>query len=258
MTRLAGNRETYAFRLCRLADDGTVSEATEEGFDWPSVTTIISDEAPKFWMKPWVQKVVIQGIVTIGKHEKLAGDYDAVKGQLGNFGLLPDQIRDAAADRGTDAHTVLEDLCAGVPASVLRGTDGFSDQVIAWFEAEDLHEADLSKVILSGGKQRIWSIKHQVVGTPDLVRITKAGKRRLTDLKSREDDLRPRDGDKEQVSAYGLMWDELYPSMPIEEYSVLIATETGFKEAVMKPETVKRLRELFLLHREAFRLRKGI
>lgn len=249
--RAAADGTHYEWRLY----DKSANEYDESNvISLPSVTTIIHATLASPALVPWAYRTTVEGV----GHLLDAYPDETTIDELQNYDLdellkenklRPDDIRDAGASRGTDAHAYLEYL-AGLPHAealevaedyVKHGDDAFRLAICKWW--------CVARPIVVASEARLKSLRYGFAGTVDLV--WKQGKNLgpgITDLKTRKANSSSYRDDEAQIAGYTIMWNEENPDNQARWGSVLIAMDDGnFAEnsARCSPETFISIKNVF-------------
>jgi hypothetical protein len=274
VTRIAGDSSDYAFRLCKVIGD--VVMPTDYGFSFPSVTHIIGEilAKPPSAMAWWGYRIGLSAI-----HEALLDDPGAIidaetpellEAALKERGVSPNMKRDAAGERGTAAHDILEALALGedrqeIWQAATAESEMYETQyghaVISWWDEQiqPAHEAGAIDIIES--ERPVWSERHRYAGTLDLAlgwNIPEAGWE-VIDAKTHK----PASGftkagrgpayiaDLAQIRAYRMAWEELGLGQTISQRVVVFRPNGKYLEDTREvPE------DFFLLLRRLYDMKQ--
>jgi hypothetical protein len=162
-------------------------------------------------------------------------DADDLEDYLKENRLRPDDVKYEAADRGTEAHAVLEDLAelflrggeavAQKKAAKILSTEKsspYAKGVAGWWLDTNPHVEASEEVLIS--------LKHEFAGTCDLIWWDWEGNLVCTDLKSRKAGSAIYESDDVQTAAYEIAWNERNDKN-IDRRTVLLTMDDGtFKE----------------------------
>ena len=104
-------------------------------YEYPSVTTVIDNCVPKFWLAPWSRKMTalcMKDMVMEGKVNLL--DDKCIDEIVKKAKAYPDKIKDEAADRGTRLH---EAIHAYVKGDTIDAADDIAEpfkRFLEWYE----------------------------------------------------------------------------------------------------------------------------
>lgn len=181
----------------------------------PSVTTVTESVLNKPALGPWFKKVALENVKKILRAIKFNGEYNPINlddGSLDEAWIervieeskkLPQKIAEEAADLGTRAHAIIDEMCKGirsfslegVPEDLIKPVKGFLDW---WAQCE--FEVVLSEV-------RVASEKLGVGGSMDiLLRHKKSRKLVVGDWKTSKSIYLPM---FYQVAGYSLCLEEM-------------------------------------------------
>lgn len=184
--RIAGDSRGYTFRMCRMVEG--LAKPTKTGFELISVSTFLGDvlAKPPSAMAWWGFREGLKGVVELYEEDSdlfVAASEDAENLELvlKEQGVSPNLKRDAAGERGTAAHEVLENLVKSLhePDALERAIAGagfetadagteYGHAVLAWWQ--DQIEPHISsgaiKQVLS--EVPVFSLNHRYAGTLDL------------------------------------------------------------------------------------------
>lgn len=218
---------------------------TKSGERVPSVTTILSrykeSGALIHWAAGQAAKYVAEHVSDSPTKLEVLQLCDAAKNSYRD-------VRDAAAEAGTMAHAAVDAWIRGQKFEFV-GTDDITGQAKKAFEAF-LEWTRQTHLEITHSEVSLVSEKHRFGGTLDAMLIH--GKRSLSDWKSSNSVY----GEYlVQVAAYGILWDEHFPDMPIEGGFHLLRFDKIFADFVhhfwQELDTAKRA---FLLMRELYSL----
>jgi hypothetical protein len=175
--------------------------------------------------------------------------------EQGINGLDYRDSRDKAADTGTIAHAMVEHEVKGEKfdwPSLGQSMGGNAEQIK---QAENAFTAfcewkELVKFKLLFAEHLLVSEKHQFGGQIDIAAIQ--SKRAIIDIKTSNAIYADH---KIQIAAYGELWNEHYPTEPIEAYYVLQLGKDGSFTYYYYPDLSNHFRA-FLLLRELHDLKK--
>lgn len=177
MTRIAGNNSGYRFRLVR--HDGSV---TENGFDLPSVTTIIGDTLAK---APGAMSWYGYRIGMKGVHEALLDDPQPIidaetpellEKALKERGVSPNLSLEKAGSRGSAAHDVLELIANGERERAVdladqetgvHGTE-YGLAAVSWWDEMVQPFIESGEILQVRSEMPVWSLINRYCGTLDL------------------------------------------------------------------------------------------
>lgn len=212
----------------------------------PSVTTIL-DVLSKPALYGWYWKTTVEGVSKLLEQDGLKGaTVDELKGMLKARALRPYDLRDSAADRGTNAHDYLEGLAKGLitPTEILADeqADGYARGVARWW-TERQPQPLASEVV-------VRSLRYGFAGRFDLIYQNGNARVVLADLKTSkavwtEAHL--------QLAAYKLAWEEMHPDRKIDRTMVLRTNADGQYEETSvdaDPELFCRLIDVWHWQRE--------
>lgn len=186
MGRVAGDAPGYTFRLCRMI--GPVAKPTKTGFVLDSVTTIIKEVLgiPAGAMSWYGFREGLKALSELAKRDGLevlqhADDPEQLEAFLKDNQFSPNVSRDAAGERGTKAHTVLECLAEAWRegpgrdwAEALAMDEEFTEgtrygwaAITFWDEAVQPH-IDSGEITDVLSEVPVYSLKHRYAGTFDL------------------------------------------------------------------------------------------
>lgn len=234
--RVAGDDSYYTFVLQRY--DGVV--LPDVAIRLPSVTSIIKSVmgASGGGMAYWGFKLGAAAAAFEFHGEEPTPEYVETLYTTVKAGpYAPNKQRDKAGDRGNAAHDVLEGLARGNYSVVdqssaglwmLKGPggiftpDAYGQGVIEWWIAES------PEVIAT--EQVLYSMTHRYSGSVDLIARRSDGRALVTDLKTHKPATSNGPAyseDRIQVAAYRQAWTEMFPDIPLDGTSVLLACEDG-------------------------------
>lgn len=204
MGRIAGDSDTYAFRLCRIVG-GVKAIPTQYGFELPSSTAVIKDALaiPPAAMSYHGFREGLKGMAELF-HEHAdqlaelvqADDItpEVLEDLLKAIGITPNTSRDAAGDRGKKAHTVLECLAEGWQDWRKETSDDFDPKAptlrdwaealaedelrsegtsygysaIHWWDTEIVPHIESGEILDIVSERPVWSLEDRFAGTLDL------------------------------------------------------------------------------------------
>lgn len=228
MARLAGSGSHY--RLAVLDADGN---ATDNVYEFPSVTSILDSVLAKPALLRWYYSEAISGVSVLQSKygQALPGDAASIKQLLKDEGLTPWSKRDTAAEHGRGVHDVLESLAKG--GRPKRDADNAG--VIDWWK-----DNKLTKSRILAAEDVLVSFTHRYAGTMDLVYRDLSAGVVLSDLKTSGGIYHSH---LLQVAAYKLAWEEQgnepidrvdilhVPKKRPDSYSVFTFSESDIAEA---------------------------
>lgn len=182
MGRIAGSSPGYIFQVCRESDGDLIP--TEFGFQLPSATTIIKEvlAKPPSAMAWWGFKVAAQA-ASESQLDLRGLDPEDIYDLWKGGDTTPNTTLDAAGDRGSNAHGILELLVksfhtgdkkvkmravkAAETEKKEQGTEYGMAVLSFWEEAIAPHLASGAiRQIIS--EHVVWSLRHRYSGTFDL------------------------------------------------------------------------------------------
>lgn len=186
MSRIAGDSDTYSFRLCRMKEG--IPFPTNDGFELTSVSTFIGDTLakPPSAMAWWGYRIGLKGVT-----DGLVEDPDSIlaaetpellEAALKQRGVNPNMKLEAAGGRGTRAHEVLEKLAAGERAMAELAADaedvefgtGYGHASIAFWDEAVEPFLESGEILEVRSEVPVWSLRHWYCGTFDLALKWKA------------------------------------------------------------------------------------
>lgn len=248
MPRAAGNAGHYTFRL--VNEDGRQVKPFVE-LQFPSVTTIIKRVlGGGEGLLQWYYRMGLVGVAAWTNGHRSAGvaeaddvvdvltDPEWIAEELDRNRLTPRDVRDAAADRGTEAHSFFE-AAAKLGGPKRAPQTPYEKAICDWWEANDFH--------VEAAEASLVSVQHRFAGTCDLIYWV-GDELRLLDLKTRSATYRKAlDSDLIQVAAYKLAWEEM-TGMPITRTGILMAREDGkavFDDREVSPDLFLKVKEVY-------------
>jgi hypothetical protein len=202
VTRIAGDSDSYEFRLCRMVG-GVVAQPTKYGFKLRSSTTIIKNNLaiPAGALTYWGMRVGLQGMaealdvdagVIADMVEAGTVTAESLEELLKTRGVTPNMARDSAGDRGSKAHLVLECLAEGwndpdgadsifrTWAEALAMDEEFEANTrygwaaIEWWDAQIQPFINSGEILDIASERPVWSLTDGYAGTLDLALLWKA------------------------------------------------------------------------------------
>ena len=241
MPRVAGNKSYYTFVL-RNENTGRYDQNVKIELD--SVTSIIKSTLAAPQLVGWAYRTTrdnISGMVSVLQEDEsrplhdealldTLSDADMLDEYLKENKLRPDDVRDAAAERGSTEHGFLERLgAAGLE------TEGAAQQLAQDCLNSDVTN-DFSKGIAGWWLDRnprvvaseivLVSLTHRFCGSVDLVWLDDDGNLVVTDLKTRGAGKGAYSSDHIQVGAYALAYEEMV-GRDVQRTTVLVVREDG-------------------------------
>ena len=240
MARIAGDKPYYTFVL---KNEGTGRYHQDVAIKLYSVTTIIKATIAAPQLVPWAYKVTrdhISGLVGVLNEEgvgpeeilDMLSDEAMLAEYMKDNKLRPEDLRDAAAERGTTEHAFLEHLATlalldeeHAMAAAYDAVDGitlvtgYGQAIAGWWIAKHPHVVESETVL--------YSLKHGYCGSVDLIWKDDEGTTILTDLKTGNENRKPYATDHIQVDGYADAYREMHGEQTIDRTSVLIAREDG-------------------------------
>lgn len=225
--RAAGSGTHYDFALLRNGEPDLRTKIS-----LPSVTTILQS-LNKPVLVNWAAKVTREGVATLLASGELPedADGDTIHKLLKERGLRHMDQRDSAATRGTNTHSLLENLCHGLPVD--PGDDPFAQGLCKWWETR--------KPLVVDTERPVYSLTHGYAGTADLVLNESgdpfgAGPLTLADLKTRKRRQPAWETDYMQTAAYALAYSET-TRLDVGRTMVLVVRDDGsYEEFYGNPE----------------------
>lgn len=180
--RIAGDDRSYTFRMVRMAEG--LARPTKIGFELISVSTFLGDvlAKPPSAMAWWGFRVGLEAIrdASAEDPELLKAiaemDQEDLELFLKDRGANPNMKRDAAGERGTAAHAVLELLVGDerqkAEAEAARETEEagteYGRAVIEWWSEQIVPHLDSGAVVQVLSEVPVFSLEHRYAGTLDL------------------------------------------------------------------------------------------
>lgn len=262
MPRAAGSSTHYTWVL--RDSEGNYLDG-ECDISLPSVTSIIGAVLAKPQLVPWAYRQTRDSIAGLVSHFMEAednpqelletlNDSDCLDEWLKENNMRPDDIKDEASERGTEAHEYLELLSGLDPASAReRASQGL--------ETGSVWEKGVGGWWLRAmpreymGETKLVSLEHGFAGTCDLLwRSIPAAAWKVTDLKTRRAGLMMYDSDDIQTAGYRIAWNEMHPEDKAMGRSVLLV----FDDGTFKEYPAKQPEEVFLSLLRTYKLMKPL
>jgi hypothetical protein len=164
----------------------------------PSVTTVLDKVTATHGLETWYYNKAVGGIALLLEKygADMPSDIPSIHSLLAQHSLSPQSHRDAAADKGTLLHGMLERLAQG---KAVKETPEFAP-LLQWWE-----ERGIKKKNVELTEQVVVSLMHRYAGTLDLI-LNLSGSRWVIDLKTGKS-LYPKY--KLQVEGYALAHEEM-------------------------------------------------
>lgn len=212
MPRAAGKGTHYTLEVI----DRDTGLGTGVKRDLPSVTTIL-DTLSKPALLGWYYSETVEGVAQLLKKYpgKVPDDPKSIKQLLNKDKLSPFNKRDTAASRGTDIHSVFEQLVLGKLPTL---TTPIENELSRWVMARKGSFIEAERCVVN--------LKLGYAGTCDVVFYDHGGKghpkaaRVIADLKT---SAKVYDSYWMQNAAYRLAWNEENPSEPVERVGIILA-----------------------------------
>lgn len=218
MARVAGNKPTYAVRICRRTEENGVEVLipTETGYDLPGVTEIIG----AVWKSSFINAAQYGYNLAANVAQEVYGVEPGWFRAEGKRRMMtPETHRQERADEGNVAHGVLEAVLKGEP--IEPPTDSYSKQVYDWAIANPMPKVWSERTLLS--------LQGGFAGTADVTQFLDEKQVVVKDLKTRKR-LEVYDTDRIQVWGYADALEEMYPNLTVVGASIIVATPKACKE----------------------------
>ena len=249
MARAAGNKSYYTFNLY---NEGSGKHDKSKSIQLDSVTSIISATLAKPALVWWAYATTVEAISgMVAAHLEAdeghpdiitdildtLSDADELGAYLKENRLRPEDQRDEAASRGSEAHDFLKLLSKSgmveltqadkvAQRSLRDDPEGYRKGLSDWWMTRKPRPEASEKMLIS--------LKHQYAGTVDLVYWDANDMLVLMDLKTRKEGGKAYDSDYIQVGAYVMAWNETHREQ-INRGTVLIVQPNGKWEETVSP-----------------------